>query len=222
MHIAWYEYFQILALCMAVYCRKGLKACSLLAFIPFLIIVNITELVANNYRYFGGQSNYYVYNLYLLTSTPFIFYLAGKMLFLSRKESVVFYIVCILCLLLVFVNYEFIQGKTQFNTYSLGLIEIMIIVFSGLCLVRLTVFDQEELNFMREPYFWINALNLLFGLITLVVLSLQTYILINHIEIGHKSLYHALLPAVNCIVYAGYSYAFILCRTQRIRYSSPS
>ncbi|MEJ0081652.1 MAG: hypothetical protein WDM78_12065 [Puia sp.] len=50
------------------------------------------------------------------------------------------------------------------------MVDIMIIVFSSLCLVRLTVFDQEELNFMREPYFWINSLNLLSSLITLVVL----------------------------------------------------
>ena len=60
-------------------------------------------------------------------------------------------------------------------------------------------------------------MNLLFGLITLVVLGLQSYILNNHIEIAHKPLYLAILPAVNAIVYAGYSYAFILCRTQRTR-----
>jgi hypothetical protein len=217
MHIAWFEYFQIICLCAAIYCWKGLKACSLLAFIPLLIVVNITELTAVNFRAFGWTSNYHIYNIYLLVSTPFLFYLAGKMLFLTKKESVIYYIVCTLCLLLVFVNFGFVQGRTRFNTYSVGLIEIMMIVFSGLCLVRLTVLDQEELNFMKEPYFWINSLNLLFGLITLVVLSLQSYILINHIEIANKSLYYAILPAVNAIVYTGYSYAFILCRTQKTR-----
>ncbi|HEY4935814.1 MAG TPA: hypothetical protein VII44_04505 [Puia sp.] len=217
MHIAWYEYFQIICLCVAMYCRKGLKACSLLAFIPLLVIVNITELTAMNFRAFGWTSNYFIYNLYLLVSTPFFFYLAGKMLFLTRKESFIFYIVCVLCMLLVIFNFGFVQGYTQFNSYSLSLIEVMIIVFSGLCLVRLTVFDEKELNFMKEPYFWINSLNLFFGLITLVVLSLQSYILVNHVEIAHKSLYSAILPVVNAIVYLGYSYAFILCRTQRIR-----
>jgi hypothetical protein len=54
-------------------------------------------------------------------------------------------------------------------------------------------------------------------LITLVVLGLQTYILINHVEIAHQSLYHAIMPVVNAVVYLGYSYAFILCRTQRTR-----
>jgi hypothetical protein len=202
---------------VAIYCWKGLKACSLLAFIPLLVIVNITELTAMNFRAFGWSSNYLIYNLYMLLSTPFFFYLAGKMLFLTKKEAVIYYIVCVLCLLLVFVNFGFIQGMKRFNTYTLGLIEIMIIVFSGLCLVRLTVFDEKELNFMKEPYFWINSLNLLFGLITLVVLGLQSYILINQIEIAHRALYYAIMPAVNAIVYAGYSYAFILCRKQSTR-----
>lgn len=217
MHIAWFEYFQLISLAMAIYFRKDLKACSLQAFIPLLIIVNITELAGNNFAAFGMSSNYSIYNIYLLVSTPFIFYLVSKMLFLTRKESVIYYIVCVLCLILVFVNFGFVQGRAQFNTFSVGLIEILIIVFSGLCLVRLTVLDQDELNFAKDPYFWINSLNLLAGLITLVVLGLQSYILINHIVIANKTLYHAIMPAVNAIVYAGYSYAFILCRTQRTR-----
>jgi hypothetical protein len=221
MHIAWFEYFQILSLITAIYCWKGLKSCSLLAFIPLLVIVNATELIADNYRVFGWTSNYRIYNLYLLLSTPFFFYLAGKMLFLTRKESIIFFIVCILCMVLICINFGFIQGPIQFNSYSLGLIDILIIVFSSLCLVRLTVFDQEELNFMREPYFWINSLNLLSSLVTLVVLGLQSYILINKIEIANKTLYHAILPAVSAIVYGGYSYAFTLCRTQRARSSLP-
>ena len=221
MHIAWFEYFQILSLITAIYCWKGLKSCSLLAFIPLLVIVNATELIADNYRVFGWTSNYRIYNLYLLLSTPFFFYLAGKMLFLTRKESIIFFIVCILCMVLICINFGFIQGPIQFNSYSLGLIDILIIVFSSLCLVRLTMFDQEELNFMREPYFWINSLNLLSSLVTLVVLGLQSYILINKIEIANKTLYHAILPAVSAIVYGGYSYAFTLCRTQRARSSLP-
>ncbi len=221
MHIAWFEYFQILSLITAIYCWKGLKSCSLLGFIPLLVIVNATELIADNYRAFGWSSNYRIYNLYLLLSTPFFFYLAGKMLFLTRKEAIIFFIVCILCMVLICINYGFIQGPLQFNSYSLGLADIMIIVFSSLCLVRLTVFDQEELNFMKEPYFWINSLNLLSCLVILVVLGLQSYILINKIEIANITLYHAILPAVNAIVYGGYSYAFTLCRTQRARSSLP-
>jgi hypothetical protein len=218
MQIAWFEYFQLISLAVAIYCRKGLKACSLSAFIPLLIIVNISELIGMNFRSFGWESNYNVYNVYLLLSTPFLFWLAGKMLFLTNRESLVFYTICTLVMLFVIVNFLFIQGKIgQFNTYSLGLIEIMMIVFSGLCLVRLTIVDQEEMNFLKEPYFWINSLNLLFGLITLVILSMQTYIAQNHIQIGHKSLNSAILQPLNAIVYAGYSYAFILCRTQKTR-----
>ena len=217
MHIAWFEYFQIASLLTALYCYRGLRACSLLAFIPLLVIVNITEFSGINYRMIGLQSNYSIYNLYLLASTPFYFYIAGKMLFLTGKETIVFYAVCVLSLILVCANFFFIQGPSHFNTYSFVLIEIMMIVFSSLSLVRLTLLDQRELNFIREPFFWINTANLLFGLITLVVLGLQQYILTNHIEINNKTLYNAILPSLNAIVYAGYSYAFILCRKQKTR-----
>ena len=217
MHIAWFQYFQMLSLLVAIYCYRGLRNCSLLAFIPYLIIVNITEVVGINFHFTGREGNYPVYNLYLLVSTPVYFYIAGKMLFLRGKETVVFYTVCLLCLILVYVNFFFIQGMSRFDTFSLVLIEIMTIVFSGLSLVRLTVLDQNELNFMREPFFWINSMYLLFGLITLVVLGLQEYILFNHIEIAHKTLYYVIMPTVNAIVYSGYCYAFILCRTQRTR-----
>jgi hypothetical protein len=217
MHIAWFEYFQIASLLTALYCFRGLRACSLLAFIPLLFIVNITEFTGINYRMIGLESNYSIYNLYLLASTPFYFYIAGKMLFLAGKETIVFYTVCVLCLILVCANFFFIQGQSHFNTYSFVLIEIMMIVFSSLSLVRLTLLDQRELNFIREPFFWINTVNLLFGLITLVVLGLQEYILTNHIEINNKTLYNAILPSLNAIVYAGYCYAFILCRKQKTR-----
>lgn len=217
MHIAWFEYFQIISLGVAIYCRRGLKACSLGAFIPLLIIVNVTELVGTNSNAFGWTSNYIVYNLYLLVSTPFFFYLAGKMLFLSKRESIIFFTVCFLCLILICINFWYIQGQNRFNSYSMGLIDTLMIVFSGLSLVRLTVFDQEEMNFMKEPYFWINSLNLMFGLITLVLLGLQSYIQVNQIEIANKSLYRAILPTLNAVVYGGYSYAFILCRTQKTR-----
>jgi hypothetical protein len=217
MHIAWFEYFQIAALLIALFFYRPLRACSLLAFIPLLFIVNITEFTGINYRMLGWQTNYSVYNLYLLFSTPFYFYIVGKMLFLTGKEIGVFYTICLLCMALVFVNFFFIQGQHRFNTYSFVLIEIMMIVFSSLSLVRLTVLDQKELNFIREPFFWINTVNLLFGLITLVVLGLQEYILINHIEIANTTLYNAILPSLNAIVYAGYGYAFILCRIPRTR-----
>jgi hypothetical protein len=215
MRFAWFEYFQLVSLLIAIYCYRGLRACSLLAFIPLLIIVNITEFCGFNYGQLGLDSNYLIYNLYLLCSTPFYFYIAGKMLFLRDKENLVYYTICTLCLILILANFLLIQGPGRFNTYSVVLIEILRIVFSSLSLVRLTILDEKELNFTKEPFFWINAVNLLFGLITLVVLGLQNFILVNHVEIANRTLYNALLPSVNAIVYSGYSYAFILCRKQK-------
>lgn len=120
-------------------------------------------------------------------------------------------------MLLVLLNFLFMQGQYVFNTYSMMLIEIMMIVFSSLSLVRLTVLDNRELNFVKEPFFWINAVNMLSGIITLVVLGLKDYILNNHVQIFNKTLYSFLMPFVAFITYTGYCYAFILCRTQKTR-----
>ena len=217
MHIAWFEYSQFFCLLVAIYFYPAIKKRGLGGFLPFLILVNVAEFLAQNKQWFGLTDNYIFFNIYLVVATPFYFFVAGKMLFLTGKERMVFYLVCFLSLLLVLLNFLFMQGLFAFNTYSIVLIESMTIVFSSLSLVRLTVLESRELNFAQEPYFWINAVNLMSGLIILVVLGLMDYIRNNHVEIASKTLYSFLMPLVAFIQYLGYSYAFILCRTQKTR-----
>lgn len=211
MHLNFYQYFQILSLLTAIVCYRGLRRYSLSAFIPLLLIANVTEITAGNYLAFGWTSNYFIYNLYLLTATPFQLWLFGRMLHLRNNEKRVFGAICGLCMLFVLLNYFFLQGSTRFNTISLILIALITIVFSCFVLLRAVIQQQNEDNLLRAPYFWINAAQLLFGLVTLVVLGLQQYIRNNQIELGQKSLYYVLLPGINIILYAAYSYAFILC-----------
>jgi hypothetical protein len=96
---------------------------------------------------------------------------------------------------------------------------LLTIVFSCLILFSLATADNFNLPFFRHPYFWINAGNLLFSLVTLVLLGLQQVIIANKIELQHKSLYYAILPIVNIILYIGLIYAFILCRPVKNKYS---
>ena len=217
MHIAWFEYSQFACLIIAICFFPALKSRGLAAFLPYIILGNLVEFLGQNSEWFGLANNYLFFNLYLVAATPFYFFVAAKMLFLTGKERLVFYVICFLSMLLVLLNFLFLQGMLPFNTYSVILIESMTIVFSSLSLVRLTVLDNRELNFAREPFFWINAVNLISALITLVVLGLQEYIRTNHVEIANKTLYSFLMPLVAFIQYLGYSYAFILCRTQKTR-----
>lgn len=220
MHIIVHQYFELLSLLVAIYCRKGLRAFSLQAFIPLLAVVNIIEIIGINSDLFGWPSNHFIYNFNLLLATPFQLYLLGKMLRLKGKEKPVFFIVSMLCMLIIILNYFFLQGPIEFNTNSLILIEVLMVVFSCFVLLRIALQYNEEADLLKEPYFWINSAQLLFALVTLVVLGALKYNQLNNITIGKKSIHDFLMPPANIILYSVYSYAFILCRIQKNKLSS--
>jgi NADH:ubiquinone oxidoreductase subunit 6 (subunit J) len=217
MHITWFELVEIACLAVAIFCWRGLRRCQLSAFIPLLLIANAAEFLGINHQSFGWANNYFIYNAYLVLSTPFWFYICSKMLFLTPKERIVYYILCLLSLVLICFNYFFIQGPWLFNTFSLVLIDTLSIIFASLSLVRMAVLDEEQTRFVKHPYFWINAVSLLYCLVTLVLLGLQQYIQAHRVEIQHNSLYHAILPAVSIVLYSTYIGAFMLCRIQEAR-----
>lgn len=219
MTIDWYQYFQLLSLVIGFFCIAGLRHFFIVAYIPLLIIINGVEFIGRNFRLFGWPNNYFIYNLYLIISTPLTLYLYSRMLSLKKVGLSVFVVIALLCMLLILINYFFIQGGDVFNSDSLILIMILSIIFSCLVLFRLSMHDLQQTQLSREPYFWINAVNLLFSMVTLVLLGLQQYIRSHHIEIENKSLYRAIMPAANMILYAVYSYAFLLCRIQKTRLS---
>jgi len=222
MIIAPFQYFQLLSLLVAIACYRGLLQWRLILFIPLLLLTNVIELIGNNYKALGWTHNYAIYNLYILLMTPINLYLYGNMLTLKRNEKPVYLTICLLSLAFILLNYFFLQGYSQFNNISVVLIEILNIVLSCFVLLRLTFQGDMLVSIFRAPYFWISAANLLFGLITLVLLGLQQYIRGNNIRIGSTSLYHYILPVVNIILYSCYCLAFILCRTRTNRSSSSS
>ncbi|MGX5819796.1 hypothetical protein ACWKWU_16485 [Chitinophaga lutea] len=207
-----YQLFQLLSLLAAIFCFKGLSRFSIAAFLPLLLLVNVIEFIGTNFRLFGWAHNYFIYNIFTLLATPLQLILFGRMLGLKKNEKPVFLLISLLCMLIIVINFIWLQGWYQFNTISLILVEILTIVFSCFVLLRVTVQGSEEMALLQEPYFWINAARLLFALITLVLLGLQQVIRNNNIEIGQKSLYHAILPGANIVLYSAYTYAFILCR----------
>ncbi|WP_343307944.1 hypothetical protein AAHN97_12390 [Chitinophaga niabensis] len=217
MHADFYQYFQFLSLLVALICYRGLKAYSIQAFVPLIMIANIAETAGTNYHAFAGLDNDFIYNLYLLFSTPLRLYLFGKMLDLKQNEKSTFLFITILCMLILVLNYFFYQGINVFNTISAILVEIISIIFSCFVLLRMAVQQNMETNLLQEPYFWINAASLLFGLMSLVVLGLVPYIRGNHIELFGMSMYSLILAIVNIILYSAYTYSFILCRIQRAR-----
>jgi len=211
MHIDYYVYFQLISLLIALLCHVRLKAYHLTNYIPLLYITCIIELSAGIVKQ-TSQVNYFIYNLYLLFSTPIQVLLFYRMLKPLSNGKVLMLSVSTLLLLFLVVNFYFLQGLETFNSYSLIFIMLFNIVCSSLVLLKTLLLEERQTNVFKEPYFWINSATLLFSLGTLVVLGLQQYIIINKIQIENKSVYRSIMPILNVILYSAYSYAFLLCQ----------
>lgn len=215
-----YQYFQLLSLLLAIICYSGLGRYRLSMFLPLLLIVNLIEITGTNYRMLGWLpwlSNHAIYNYNLLLETPLRLYLLGQMLRLRPNERHTFTGIAFMCLLVIVLNYLFLQGPAVFNTFSLILIQIVTIVLSCFALLRLALKEDMQSSLWKDPYFWINAGLLLFALITLVLLGLQQFLQAHKVMLWGKSLYKAIMPVPNIILYLCYSYAFILCKTVKAR-----
>lgn len=220
MHLNFYNVIQLLSFFVAIFCYKGLKSFSLFFFIPLLAFTCTIEILATNNTLFGWKSNYFIYNTYLLISLPLYLIIYGKMIDLNAKTKTVYVIICILCESLIVLNYCFLEGWLVFNSYSLVFIEVLQIIFCCFLLIQQALRDDKyNIYILKHPYFWINASTLLFSLGTFVLLGLQKYIALHHIEIDGKTIYRIFLPILNVILYSSYTYAFILCKTQRNKMS---
>ena len=87
-------------------------------------------------------------------------------------------------------------------------------MLSCLVLVKVAIDDNKLQSLYKEPFFWMNAGNLLFSLGTLVVLGLQQYIADNNIKFSGQALYNAVMSILNVFLYVALSYGFILCQKQ--------
>lgn len=213
MELRYYHYFQLASFLVAILCYKGLVRYRLTAFFPLLAVVCTIELLATNSELFGWKSNYFLYNYYLLVSLPLHFYIFYKILGLVGTTKYVFLTIALLGVTLSLLNYFSYQGKSVFNSNTLLFFEIINIFFSCILLIQMSLEDNSRVPLLKHPYFWVAAPTLLFSLGTMVVLGLQQYISSNNIHIDGKSLYRVIVPALNVLLYAGYAYAFILCRT---------
>jgi hypothetical protein len=216
MTLLYFQYFQLFSLLLALLCRKGLNAFSISILIPILLVDNLSDLIGTNYRWlFHSSNNYFVYNLYYILSTPLYLYLFTIMLKGDPREHRRIFFVGLAIEVFLLANYFFIQGRMQFDSFAALLVNLTNFVFSCLVLARLAIRKEEDSHLLVDPYFWINAMILLFSLVSMIALGLQKYIALNHLQVDGKSLYFALMEAANAALYTGYSGAILLCQMQR-------
>jgi len=201
---------------MALFCRRGLNYFGLGILLPILVITNLTETLGNNYKlFFTTPRNHFIYNIYYLVLTPMYFYLYASMLggHMSERRRLR-WIALAIEIFLIF-NFCFVQGWDDFNTFSALLVAIVCIILSCLVLARLTMRKDDESTLLHDPVFWINSFILLFNLVSLLILGMYKYIIVNGLGIRNENLYLAIMPAANVVYYTGLGGAFILCQLQK-------
>jgi hypothetical protein len=206
-----YIYFEILSVLCAVIYYRELHNFHLGIWLPLVLINCITDIIGDNFAK-AKIPNYYIYNSYLLISTPLYLCAFFKMLNYKGFIKKIFVVISILILLFIMLNLVFIQGHKEFDTYSLILIEFIISLLSLLVLLKL--FNDNSSHFLLQdhPHFWIGGATLIFSVSTLFILGLQKFIEVNQLQIDGKNIYRILIPLLNIILYSSYSYAFFLCK----------
>jgi|SRR6185437_5607289 len=216
MHLSYYQYFEMSSLLLALVCRRGLNYFGLGILIPILVLDNVTETLGNNYKLFTHLfQNHVIFNVYILLSTPLFFYLFASMLGGNMAERRRLRWIAVGVEILLLINFCFVQGWGEFNTFSALFISFINIILSCIVLARLTMRKDDESSLLHDPSFWINSLILLFNLVQLLILGLYKYIVTNHLGISNQNLYLAIMPAANAVYYAGLSGAFLLCQLQK-------
>ncbi len=218
MNLNYYHFFEVLSLACSLAFYKGLKQKGIAAYLPFLFITVVVEITASNWFYWTGNvRNDIVYNIYFLFITPIQLYLFYSMLRIGGASKLIFLVFSTLTYLFVLINFFFLQKMNLFNNYSFILYEITNIFFCSIILFKLCFKDEAEVNFLKEPFFWICGGNLLFSLGSLVIILLREFILLYDLKLNGKHIYQVLIPYLIVILYSAYSYGFYLCKQQMMK-----
>ena len=183
-----------------------------------LSVVCIIEFISANRLLFNLKTNYLIYNLYLLISTPVYFYLFYFLINIEDKFRRPYITVATLISFLFLLDFLFLEGPKNFMTISIIFQQFFFILLSCFLLFKMAV-SRHYFILHKHPYFWIAAGLLIFSLGTLVVLGMNQFIRVNNITLANKHLYGTIMPVLNVLLYSSYSYAFYLCVQMKKSYS---
>ncbi len=209
MNIGYWQFFEYLSLIMSLVYYKGLKAYSLQLMVPFLIYICCSETVAAYYVELGMPTARGFVNVYHYISAAFFFVLFRKMIRPKGRPDLVYKAVAILSML--FFLYDLLDSDIyQLNSSTVIISFTQQVILSLLLVFKLSFDETRKMSLVQEPYFWIAAGVLIFSLVTIVTMGLQTYIYENRIRIFGKSAYMVIIPVACVVLYSCYAYAFYL------------
>ncbi len=130
MTVNYYQFFELLSLLLSIVFYESLKEKKLGAFVPFLAITLIVELLASNWHLWNPRNDI-VYNVYLLISYPFQLVVFKSVLQLNKRQNLLFNIFSLIFMFIATFSTIFLTGIFIFNNYYYMLIQLINICFSS-------------------------------------------------------------------------------------------
>ncbi len=212
MNFAYYIVIQLISLLIGLIYFRYIKLFALQVMVPLLFFVFGIEIIATNAGLFGFKTNLYIYNTYVLLSPIFYFVLFLRLIKFQPKFKKIYITTSLVFFLFFIVDYFSIK-PSEFNYYSLTISMVAYIILSLILLFQIVTDDTRQVPLVSEPYFWIASGIILFGLVSIIMLGLHTYIVRHQIRIGGVAIYRIIMPMVNAVLYSCFAYAFYLCKS---------
>ena len=192
--------------------RKHLSGRKLTILIPYLFAVVIQETVLTLGSWFHlFKSTAIVYNIYQPVSAVVFAYIYFSIPFMSSLKKLIA-VMTIAYLLLVLVNYSFVESISITSTYP-PIARGFLITFCAV-LFLFKYFDLNNINEEKywRPLVWITAAIAIYYPVVTTSLAFQKYLALQDATLWGFKLYRLIPRVMSIFMYNCFSYAFYLCQ----------
>lgn len=192
--------------------RHELKSRRLFAFLPYLLLLFVQEIIMFLYsRYVPRGSTGTYYNIYTPVNALFYVFVYTTIPF-NRPARRITLILASIFLAAFFITYFFIQSIRVYNSY-LGLAGGFLITLSGI----LFLFNYFKLDNVEEekkwlPLLWITIGIVIFHPVVNISFALYKYLLAYQATIAGMRLYRLIPQLMSIFMYGCFIRAFYLCK----------
>ena len=213
MSFSLFEYAEMLALLTSIFCIKWLWKTPYSLFLPYLLMIVAAEQLGTHF----GQNKKYTYNILMYNCTTivefaFFFYLFYVNFNSIRLKRMVLFSIFIQVLFSL-INLTYIQKLNEFNSYSmlLGTVIIILLVF----IYFYNAFENNEpMHLINKPMFWISSGIFLFYLGDFTFNLMYPYLIRNNLN-RESRLFGLINNNLIVFEYICFSIALIICSRNR-------
>ncbi|MGL6267425.1 MAG: hypothetical protein ACRC2O_05845 [Chitinophagaceae bacterium] len=174
MIIPLYFYFNLIAILFWLWVRSRFKD-------PFLDLVGILisvgfiiEILALAYSYGFKTSNHWIYNVFTAGQIAYIAFIYSKLIS-NKKISNQIRLLLLIFMILVVLNFIFLQSFFKFHTFSY-ILGCFLIFFISIQYLKQLLNEKNWQPLKKLPFFWITTGNIIFYICSMFYMGSINYI----------------------------------------------